>query len=39
MIDVAWQREDLEYLNSIDIQNFNLLSNVAERGHEKLYPS
>ena len=29
---VAWQFEDLEYLNTINIQYSELLSNVTERG-------
>ena len=30
--------EDLEYLNSINIQYSEILSNVTERGYSKLYP-
>ena len=30
--------EDLEYLNTINIQYSEILSNVTERGHQKLYP-
>ena len=36
---VAWHFEDLEYLNTINIQYSEILSNVTERGKEKLYPS
>ena len=31
--------EDLEYLNTIIIQYSEILSNVTERGHQKLCPS
>ena len=30
--------EDLEYLNTINIQYSEILSNVTERGYSKLYP-
>ena len=30
--------EDLEYLNTINIQYSEILSNVNERGFSKLYP-
>ena len=30
--------EDLEYLNTINIQYSEILSNVTERGLQKLYP-
>ena len=35
---VAWHFEDLEYLNNINIQYSEILSNVTERGYSKLYP-
>ena len=31
--------EDLEYLNPISVQNFNILSIVTEQGYSKLNPS
>ena len=31
--------EDLEYLNTINIQYSEILSNVTERGYLKLYPN
>ena len=30
--------EDLEYLNTINIQYSQILSNVTERGYSKLFP-
>ena len=36
---VAQHFEDLEYLNTINIQYSEILSNVTERGYWKLYPS
>ena len=39
MNQVAWQFEDLEYLNTINIQYSEILSNVTERGFKKLNPS
>ena len=33
-----WPFEDLEYLNTINIQYSEILSNVTERGLQKLYP-
>ena len=39
MNQVARHFEDLEYLNTINIQYSDILSNVTERGFEKLlYP-
>ena len=35
---VDWQFEDLEYLNTINIQYSEILSNVTERGFSKLCP-
>ena len=35
---VAWHFEDLEYLNTINIQFSEILSNVNERGSWKLHP-
>ena len=35
---VAWHFEDLEYLNTINIQYSEILSNVTERDSWKLYP-
>ena len=35
---VAWYFEDLEYLNMINIQYSEILSNVTERGNLKLTP-
>ena len=32
MIQIAWHFEDLEYLNTINIQYSEILSNVTERG-------
>ena len=34
-----WHFEDLEYLNTINIQYSEILSNVTERGYSKLHPS
>ena len=39
MNHVAWHFEDLEYLNTINIQYSEILSNVTERGLVKLLPS
>ena len=39
MKQVAWHFEDLEYLNTINIQYSEILSNVTERGYSKLHPS
>ena len=39
MNKVAWHFEDLEYLNTINIQYSEILSNVTERGYSKLNPS
>ena len=36
---VVWHFEDLEYLNTINIHYSEILSNVTERGKEKLPPS
>ena len=36
MNHVAWHFEDLEYLNTINIQYSEILSNVTERGFSKL---
>ena len=38
MTKVAWHFEDLEYLNTINIQYSEILSNVTERGYLKLSP-
>ena len=38
MKKVDWQFEDLGYLNTINIQYSEILSNVTERGKEKLPP-
>ena len=38
MNKIAWHFEDLEYLNTINIQYWEILSNVTERGSEKLDP-
>ena len=35
---VAWHFEVLEYLNTINIQYSEILSNVTERGYSKLLP-
>ena len=35
---VARHFEDLEYLNTINIQYSEILSNVTERGYSKLHP-
>ena len=35
---VAWHFEVLEYLNTINIQYSEILSNVTERGYSKLHP-
>ena len=37
MKKVAWHFEDLEYLNTINIQYSEILSNVTTRGYLKLY--
>ena len=37
MIWVNWHFEDLEYLNTINIQYSEILSNVTEWGYLKLY--
>ena len=34
---VDWHFEDLEYLNTINIRYSEILSNVTERGLQKLY--
>ena len=39
MNQADWHFEDLEYLNTINIQYLEILSNVTERGLKKLYPS
>ena len=39
IIQVAWHFEDLEYLNTINIQYSEILSNVTERGWTKLFPT
>ena len=39
MDKVTWHFEDLEYLNTINIQYSQILSNVTERGYLKLLPS
>ena len=39
MNQVARHFEDLEYLNTINIQYSEILSNVTTRGFEKLHPS
>ena len=39
MNQVARHFEDLEYLNKINVQYLEILSNVTERGKEKLSPS
>ena len=38
MNTVDWHFEDLEYLNTINIQYSEILSNVTERGFKKLNP-
>ena len=38
MTKVDWHFEDLEYLNTINIQYSEILSNVTERGSWKLPP-
>ena len=38
MNQVAWHFEDLEYLNKINFQYSEILSNVTERGYLRLYP-
>ena len=38
MNQVVWHFEDLEYLNTINIQYSEILSNVTQRGSLKLYP-
>ena len=38
MNEVVWHFEDLEYLNTINIQYSEILSNVTERGLRKLNP-
>ena len=38
MNQVAQHFEDLEYLNTINIQYSEILSNVTERGYRKLFP-
>ena len=38
MNKVAWHFEDLEYLNTINIQYSEILANVTTRGSRKLYP-
>ena len=38
MNQVVWHFEDLEYLNTINIQYSEILSNVIEPGLQKLYP-
>ena len=38
MNQVARHFEDLEYLNTINIQYSKILSNVTTRGYSKLYP-
>ena len=39
MNQVDWHFEVLEYLNTINIQYSEILSNVTERGYSKLHPS
>ena len=39
MNEVDRHIEDLEYLNNINIQYSEILSNVTERGYSKLHPS
>ena len=39
MNEVVSPFEDSEYLDQINIQYFKILSNVTERGLQKLYPS
>ena len=39
MDKIARPFEDLEYLNTINIQYSEILSNVTERGSQKLLPS
>ena len=39
MNQAVWHFEDLEYLNNINIQYSEILSNVTERGWMKLFPS
>ena len=38
MNPVGWHYEDLEYLNTINIQDQTILSNAATRGYLKLPP-
>ena len=38
MNEVDRHIEDLEYLNNINVQYSEILSNVTERGYSKLYP-
>ena len=38
MNDVDWHFEDLEYLNTINIQYSEILFNDTERGYSKLPP-
>ena len=38
MNEVDRHFEDLEYLNNINVQYSEILSNVTERGYSKLYP-
>ena len=37
MNKVVWHFEDLEYLNTINIQYSEILANVTQRGYLKLY--
>ena len=39
MNQVDWHFEDLEYLNTINIQYSAILSNVTVQGQMKLYPN
>ena len=39
MDEVVQRFEDLEYLNTINIQYSQILSNITERGYSKLHPS
>ena len=39
MNEVDRHIEDLEYLNTINMQYSEILSNVTERGYSKLHPS
>ena len=39
MDEEDWHFEDLEYLNTINVQYSKILSNVTERGYSKLDPS